>query len=158
MWRTLQPPNVVVTLVRNDLRDRATRGRTWSVWPLQNTMKTSSCKAKGRKLQKDVAKSLFDTFVKLRPDLQPDDIKSTAMGQSGVDVLFSPLAKKYIPLAIECKAVEKLNVVNIFEDHHNKYSEGTEEPILVHRRNRSQPLVTLRWDTFLRIFSKAAVA
>lgn len=121
-------------------------------------IKTSSCKAKGRKLQQLVCKTLFDTFVKLHPDLQTDDIKSTAMGQSGVDVLLSPFAKKRIPLAVECKAVEKLNIPTTFEQHYSKYSESTEVPILVSRRNRSQALVTLRWNDFLEILSKAAAA
>ena len=45
-------------------------------------MKTSSAKAKGRRLQQKVRDLLLETFT----ELQPDDIRSTSMGVSGEDL------------------------------------------------------------------------
>ena len=69
-------------------------------------MKTSSAKAKGRRLQQKVRDLLLETFT----ELEPDDIRSTSMGVSGEDLQLSPAARKLIPFAIECKNQEKLNV------------------------------------------------
>lgn len=118
-------------------------------------MLTSSCKAKGRKLQQLVAKSLYETFVALFPDLSQDDIKSVGMGQSGVDVVLSPLARKYIPLAIECKARESINTTKTFEDHFAKYANTNDIKLLIQRRNRGEALAVLRWSDLLIILSRA---
>ena len=62
-------------------------------------MKTSSCKAKGRKLQTSVAEYIVSQF----PELQPDDVKSTSSGAPGIDVLLSPLAQRVFNCSVECK-------------------------------------------------------
>ena len=58
---------------------------------------TRNAKAKGRLGQQEVRDKLLETF----PDLEPDDIKSTVMGDSGEDIQLSPAARKIIPLTIE---------------------------------------------------------
>lgn len=63
-------------------------------------MKTSSAKAKGRKLQQHVRDVLLEAF----PTLEPDDVKSTSMGAQGEDVQLSPAARKLMPIAVETKA------------------------------------------------------
>jgi hypothetical protein len=73
------------------------------------------------------------------------------MGQSGVDVLLSPAAKKVFPLAIECKNCEKLNVPAIFTEHHEKYKNDNRLKLLIHSKNRSETLVTLRWEDLLEL-------
>ncbi len=55
---------------------------------------TRNAKAKGRLGQQEVRDKLLETF----PDLEPDDIKSTVMGDSGEDIQLSPAARKIIPL------------------------------------------------------------
>ena len=60
---------------------------------------TRNAKAKGRLGQQEVRDKLLETF----PDLEPDDIKSTVMGDSGEDIQLSPAARKIIPLTIEVK-------------------------------------------------------
>ena len=60
---------------------------------------TRNAKAKGRLGQQEVRDKLLKTF----PDLEPDDIKSTVMGDSGEDIQLSPAARKIIPLTIEVK-------------------------------------------------------
>ncbi len=69
-------------------------------------MKTSSCKAKGRNLQKWVRDLILESF----PSLEADDVRSTSMGAGGEDVQLSPAARKLFPYSLECKNVEKLNV------------------------------------------------
>lgn len=146
--------DVVATLLYPVIRDR-TKGPCLvgvaSTLQGRSRLLTSSAKAKGRRLQQYVAKTLFEGFSSLYPELARDDIKSTSMGVSGVDILLSPLARKLIPLAIECKHREQLVVPTVFEQHHAKYKESREVPVLVHRRNRSETLVTLRWSDFLEV-------
>ena len=62
-------------------------------------MKTRSAKNKGKRLQNQVRDQLLENFKQL----EPDDIKSTTMGESGEDIQLSPAARKLIPYAIECK-------------------------------------------------------
>jgi hypothetical protein len=107
---------------------------------------TSSKKAKGRRLQQFVR----DALLKLGESfgLRPDDVRSTSMGASGVDLQLSTAAKKVFPLAVECKNRESLNVTGTFWKHYNSYKSNNTMPILVHSRNRSEPLVTMHWNDF----------
>lgn len=79
------------------------------------------------------------------------DIESTGMGQSGVDILLSPAARKVFPLDVEAKNCEKLNVSTTFFDHHKKYADRPTTKLLVHAKNRTPALVTLLWDDFLSL-------
>jgi hypothetical protein len=65
-------------------------------------MKTSSCKSKGRELQKHTAKVIREIF-----DLPEDDVVSRPMGSSGEDLLMSDRARKELPLSFECKNTKK---------------------------------------------------
>lgn len=112
-------------------------------------MTTASCKAKGRKLQKWVCQILLN----LCPMLEADDILSRGMGQNGEDVMLSPAARKVYPLWIECKNVEKLNVVGVFNEHFNKYKERKGLSMLVHSRNKQVPLVTMRFEDFMEVYN-----
>ena len=56
-------------------------------------------KQKGRLGQQEIRDKLLETF----PEFEPDDIKSTIMGDSGADIQLSPAARKKIPLSIEVK-------------------------------------------------------
>jgi hypothetical protein len=72
-------------------------------------MKTRSAKNKGKRLQNDVRDLILETFK----ELEPDDVRSTTMGDSGEDVLLSPAARKLFPFSVECKNQEKLNICYI---------------------------------------------
>ncbi len=86
--------------------------------------------------------------------LEAGDIRSTSMGASGVDVLLSPAAKKLFgELAIECKNCESLNVTKIFHDHAAKYEGSTS--LLVHKRNKTKPLVTITMEDYLTLLERA---
>lgn len=82
-----------------------------------------------------------------------EDIESTGMGQSGVDVILSPAAKRVLDLCIEAKNVEALNVVGVFLKHEEIYKDKPGLKLLIHTRNRTQPLVTLKWSDLLGILS-----
>ena len=66
-------------------------------------MKTSSAKAKGRRLQKLVHDLLHQAF----PHLHDNDIRPVPMGSSGEDIQLSEAARVSIPVSLECKNVEK---------------------------------------------------
>jgi hypothetical protein len=114
-------------------------------------MKPQSAKAKGRRLQQRVVADLLRAI----PALEPGDVRSTSMGAAGLDVLLSPAARKHANFAIECKAVEALNVAGTFATHAAKYADSGRVPILVHTRNRVEPLVTLAWTDFLALLYSA---
>ena len=60
-------------------------------------MKTRSAKNKGKRLQNNIRDILLENFK----ELEPDDIKSTTMGESGEDIQLSPAARKLIPYSFE---------------------------------------------------------
>lgn len=62
-------------------------------------MKTSSCKAKGRDLQKHISQTIVESFSQLGAD----DVVSRPMGSPGVDVMLSPLAQEVFPISVESK-------------------------------------------------------
>lgn len=54
-------------------------------------------------------------------------------------------------LHIECKAVEKLNLYNAMEQSKSEKREG-EIPIVVHKKNNHNVLVTMEWDDWVYFF------
>jgi len=68
-------------------------------------MNPQSRKAKGRRLQKEVVSKIQNVF-----NLSDNDVRSTSMGVSGVDIQLSDAALKVFPFAVECKAQESLNI------------------------------------------------
>lgn len=112
-------------------------------------MKTSSAKAKGRNLQKLVRDALLEKF----PELTKDDIRSTSMGASGVDVLLSSEAKKKIPYSIECKSHKAMAVYKLYQQAQENTDEGT-VPLLVVKQNNSKPLAVLALEDFLWTLNK----
>ena len=66
-------------------------------------MKPASAKAKGRELQKYIRDRIYEAFAWLKEG----DVTSTAMGQGGVDIQLSPLARRTFPLSIESKKTKK---------------------------------------------------
>lgn len=112
----------------------------------------SSGKNKGRKLQqtmRDLLRAIGSSY-----GLVDGDIESRAISQNGTDVVLSPAANSVFGrLAIECKNCESLNVISTFHGHAAKYSGHI--PLLVHKKNHTQPLVTLRLEDFMLYFKEA---
>jgi hypothetical protein len=115
-------------------------------------VKTSSAKAKGRRLQQYVRDSL--RAIGLKYGLIDGDCESRGMGQNGVDIILSPAAIKVFPFAVECKNVETLNVTSTFLEHFDKYKDESSLKLLIHSRNKmKEPLVTMRWSDFLAVYN-----
>lgn len=57
-------------------------------------------------------------------------------------------------LAIECKNVETLNVVGTFIQHSQKYK-SPQIPLLIHKRRRVDPLVTLRLSDYITMLDRS---
>ena len=107
-------------------------------------MKTRSAKNKGKRLQNSVRDILLETF---KEQLEPDDIKSTTMGESGEDIQLSPAARKIIPIAFESKNQEKLNIWSSLEQAEENAQSHT--PVLIFKRNRSKTYAVLEIKDFI---------
>ena len=111
-------------------------------------MKTRSAKNKGKRLQNSVRELLLETFT----DLEPDDIKSTTMGESGEDIQLSPAARKLIPYTFECKNHEKLNIWSSLQQAED--NAGEHIPLVVFKRNRSKTYVAFELDKLMEILNE----
>ena len=110
-------------------------------------MKTQSAKAKGRKLQKWMRELLIEKL-----DIHPEDIESRSMGAGGEDLIMARAAREKFPMSVECKNQEKVNVWESYkqaEDNSKDY-----EPVVVIKRNNSQPLVLVDSEYFVSMFKK----
>tara|TARA_B100001105_G_C22116404_1_gene325586 strand:+ start:185 stop:532 length:348 start_codon:yes stop_codon:yes gene_type:complete len=109
-------------------------------------MKTSSGKAKGRRLQNKVRDVLLEHFS---DKLEPDDIRTAIMGETGEDIKLSPAARKLIPYSFECKNQEKLNIWSSLEQAEE--NSGDYPPVLIFKRNRSKTYVTVELEEFMKL-------
>jgi len=108
-------------------------------------VRTSSAKAKGRRLQQDVCKALQELG-----NLHPDDVRSQSMGAPGEDVMFSSAARELFPWSIECKNVEKLSIWKAIDQCRENAGEYT--PVVVFKKNHESMQVSLPFDKFLEIY------
>lgn len=111
-------------------------------------MKISSAKAKGRKLQQFVR----DALLRVAQSLEPDDIRSTAMGQSGEDIQFSPAARRIYPYSVECKNVEKLNIWKTIEQC--KENANGHTPLVIFKRNGHEVYAALPFSHLLELIKE----
>ena len=110
-------------------------------------MKTRSAKNKGKRLQNQIRDQLLENFKQL----EPDDIKSTTMGESGEDIQLSPAARKLIPYAIECKNQEKLNIWESLKQAESNSEKG--KPVLIFKRNRSKTYISMEINDLIKILN-----
>jgi len=111
-------------------------------------MKTRSAKNKGKRLQNDVRDLILETFQQL----EPDDVRSTTMGDSGEDILLSPAARKLFPFAVECKNQERLNIWESLEQAET--NAGQHIPLVVFKRNRSKTYISMEINDLMRLLSE----
>ena len=105
-------------------------------------MKTSSAKAKGRRLQQHFMKLLIEKL-----DIDPEDIESRSMGAGGEDLIMSKAARTKFPFSVECKNQERLNIWSAWEQANS--NRGVYEPLVVIKRNGTTPLVVLDAKVFM---------
>ena len=108
-------------------------------------MKSRSAKNKGKRLQNNVRDLLLETFNQL----EPDDIKSAIMGESGEDIKLSPAARKLIPFSFECKNQEALNIWSSLEQAET--NAGDHDPVLIFKRNRTKTYAVIEIEKFIEL-------
>lgn len=111
-------------------------------------IKPQSSKAKGRRLQQDVAALVRKHF----PVLTQRDVFSTSMGKTGSDVELSEKAYELFPYCVECKSRKS---VGIYSDYEQAKSHGNGEPLLVIKQDRSRPLAVVDLEHFFELVEKA---
>jgi len=112
-------------------------------------MRTSSAKAKGRRLQ-DWLKAQLIARLGLSP--QTDLVRTAVMGESGADVAVIGTLKKSFPFSIECKNQEKYK--GIYDILAQAATHSKMEPLGVIKMNHRKPIVVLDAEVFLDIFFK----
>ena len=105
-------------------------------------MKTSSAKAKGRRLQQKFMQLLIEKL-----DIDPEDIESRSMGAGGEDLIMSKAARSKFPFSVECKNQERLNVWSAWEQANG--NKGIYDPLVVIKKNGVDPLVVLDAKVFM---------
>tara|TARA_R100001369_G_scaffold10603_1_gene23623 strand:+ start:63 stop:416 length:354 start_codon:yes stop_codon:yes gene_type:complete len=107
---------------------------------------TRAAKAKGRLGQQEIRDALLETF----DHLEPDDVKSTVMGDTGADVQLSPLAQKYIPISIEVKR-RKTGLKTVYSWMKQAENHTEKPPVVFYRSDRQPWLVVTELDHYLEL-------
>ena len=110
-------------------------------------MKTSSAKAKGRRLQQWMRDLLIEKL-----GVHPEDIESRSMGAGGEDLIMARAAREKFPYSIECKNQESINIWKSYEQATE--NSGDYEPVVFIKRNNQKPLVVVDAEYFVKIHLK----
>jgi hypothetical protein len=116
-------------------------------------MKTSSCKAKGRR----GAQEIKDLLVEHAENhFIADDIVVTPSGVTGPDLTLSPRAMEKFPFIVESKNQEKLNIWAAIKQSINHMSAKCHGriPVVFFKRNHSELYVCLKATDFLKHFQR----
>lgn len=108
-------------------------------------MRPASAKAKGRRLQNQVAED-----IRTLPGLVEGDVVPAIMGQSGMDITLSPGKQHIFPFAVECKNQESLNIWAAMAQAEAN-SPADLEALLVFTRNGAPTYACLSWAELLGI-------
>ena len=111
-------------------------------------MKSRSAKNKGKRLQNSFRDLLLETFTQL----EPDDIRSAIMGESGEDIKLSPAARKLIPYSFECKNQEKLNIWDSLSQAEE--NAGDYDSVVIFKRNRSKTYAVINIEKFIELIDE----
>jgi hypothetical protein len=114
-------------------------------------IKPASRKAKGRRLQKWVAKQI--SRVTGIPYGKDRDIEPREMGQSGMDVKLYGKARELFPWATECKYQENWSVHQWIKQAAENQAVGMDW-LLVCRRNYTDPIVMLDAKVFFNLIER----
>lgn len=108
-------------------------------------MKPSSAKAKGRVFQQKIRDLILENFK----ELEPDDVRSTGMGQPGEDLQLSPAARKVFPFAVEAKKQETTSIWQWMKQAEENGDGHT--PLVVFSRNRSKTYACLEFEDLMKL-------
>lgn len=118
-------------------------------------MRTSSCKAKGRRLQGLVAQKISDV-LKI-PWGKDELIRSREMGQSGTDISVIGLAKELFPFSSECKNQETWSVLQWIKQAKSNTKEGSNW-LLFCKKNHIDPVVIMDMEHFFSLYKRLLIA
>ena len=113
-------------------------------------MRTSSRKAKGRRLQNWVRDTLLSIFT----TLDNKDISCAIMGETGEDIKLSNPAKKLIPYSFECKNKETFKGIYDIINQAQSNAKASDVPIAVIKMNKFKPLVIVDDTHFFNLIGK----
>ena len=105
-----------------------------------------SGKQKGRLGQQEIRDKILETF----PELEPDDVKSTTMGDTGEDVQLSPAARKKIPISVEVKR-RKSGMKTQYDWIEQSTAHGKGEPVVFFRADRKPWIVMVSLDHYMEL-------
>jgi hypothetical protein len=108
-------------------------------------MKTSSCKAKGRRAANEVKELIHRIF----PELSDEDVFRERSGSNGEDIKFSEKARGMLPISIEVKNVELLNIWKAMKQAES--NAGKWIPVLFFRRNKSKLYAAIEAEELLAL-------
>lgn len=118
-------------------------------------MKTSSCKAKGRRASVEAC----NLIMKHIPELEPGDLYATPAGVTGEDIVRSAKAKRILPFAFELKNQEKLNIWAAIEQSRGHVADHDErtKPVVVFRRNKAELHICMKFEHFLEVYASGGI-
>lgn len=87
-------------------------------------------------------------------DLTSNDVRSTSMGASGVDVLLSTMALQRFPYSVECKNRARMDIYSLWGDTVDNVAVGT-NPLLVIKVNNKEPLAVVTLKYFMELNKRA---
>lgn len=111
------------------------------------TITIAARKAKARNLQKFIRDLILAYFP-----LLPDDVRSTGMGQSGVDLQLSPKAREYFNYDVECKHDENRSIWHCWKCTTDNTKKG--KALLVMKKNHHEALAVLKVQDFFELLKE----
>jgi hypothetical protein len=111
----------------------------------QKPSRARHSKNKGKGFQNEVRDKIYQYF----PHLPEGDVKSTTMGEQGVDIQLSHAAQKVFPYAVECKRKKAFAIYAMYEQA--EANKAHLEPLLIIRGDRKKALVVVDLDHFLEL-------
>jgi len=119
--------------------------------PKKKSISIASRKAKGRNLQKYVAKCISELLdIPWGKDCL---IASREMGQSGTDVRLIGDALKRFPFSVETKAQETWSMNSFIEQAKSNQMENTDWILFV-KKNNNKPIVVMDADCFFKLLER----
>ena len=113
-------------------------------------MKPRSAKNKGKRLQNKIRDLILEKFNNI---LEQDDVRSITMGDSGEDILLSPVARRLFPFSVECKAQESLSIWSALQQAES--NAGKHTPLVIFKRNRSKTYAVLEFKELLKLLDES---
>ena len=109
-------------------------------------------KQKGRLGQQEIRDAILAKF----PELEPDDVKSTTMGDGGEDIQLSPAARRLLPITIEVKRRKSgMKIAYDFIAQAKAHKKG--EPVVCFRADRHEWIVMVGLDHYLDLIRRPNV-